>query len=88
MHANRLKPYYDPADHPIEPPNDDLVTPDLQESDLPSDSFVSEVLQDVPRTLSEGISVPATLNVDNADDSEPPITCPEDRFEPAIICAV
>ena len=88
VHANRLKPYYDPADRPIEPPNDDLITPDLQESDLPSDSFVSEVLPDVPSTLSEGNSVPTPLNVDNTEDSEPPITRPEDRFQPAIIRAI
>ena len=58
-------PFYDPADRPIEPPNDELATPHLQESDIPSDSFVSEVLKYVPPTLSAGILVPATLNVDN-----------------------
>ena len=44
VHANRLKPFYDPADRPIDPlqPIDDS-SPDLAESDMPSDSFAPEI---------------------------------------------
>ena len=38
VHTNRLKPFYDPAAHPIDPlPPTDDSPPDLLESDLPSD---------------------------------------------------
>ena len=44
VHANRMKPFVDPALRPIEPPsNDDPSEPYLDESDIPADSFeVSE----------------------------------------------
>ena len=39
VHANRVKPYYDPADRPIVPPDIEDSSPDLSESDMPSSSF-------------------------------------------------
>ena len=44
VHANRMKPFVDPALRPIEPPiDDDPSEPYLDESDIPADSFeVSE----------------------------------------------
>ena len=44
VHANRIKPFVDPALRPIEPPiDDDPSEPYLDESDIPADSFeVSE----------------------------------------------
>ena len=42
VHANRMKPFVDPALRPIEPPsNDDPSEPYLDESDIPADSFES-----------------------------------------------
>ena len=45
VHANRMKPFVDPALRPIEPPiDDDPSEPYLDESDIPADSFeVSEL---------------------------------------------
>ena len=40
VHANRIKPYHDPTDRPIEPPVDDSLSLDLQDADLPPDSFI------------------------------------------------
>ncbi|XP_044164848.1 uncharacterized protein LOC122948816 [Acropora millepora] len=44
VHANRMKPFVDPALRPIEPPiDDDPTEPYLDEADIPADSFeVSE----------------------------------------------
>ena len=40
VHVNRLKPYYDPSDRPLQvPPEDDLQVPYLAEHELPDDSF-------------------------------------------------
>ena len=70
VHANRLKPYHDPADRPIESPNVDLDSPDLQDSDLPADSFESEQPEE-------------PTNATNADvPKEPMITRPEETFTP------
>ena len=70
VHANRLKPYHDPADRPIESPNVDLDSPDLQESDLPADSFESEQPEE-------------PTNATNADvPEEPIISRPEETFTP------
>ena len=57
VHANCLKPFYDPADRPFGPlPPVGDTSPDLTESDLPSDSFVTEELR-------------ITADVDSASDS-------------------
>ena len=40
VHFNRLKPYYDPKDRPVEPPDvDDDSHFSLDEADLPPASF-------------------------------------------------
>ena len=40
VHANRIKPYVDPNDRPIQPPDqDDVTEPYLDPSDIPNDSF-------------------------------------------------
>ena len=40
VHANRMKPFVDPASRPIEPPkNDEPNEPYLDQSDIPIDSF-------------------------------------------------
>eukprot|EP00795_Rhopilema_esculentum_P012828 gene12828-biopygen3009 len=44
VHANRLKPYYDPNDHPIEPPADFDNSSDLTDNDLPYDSFDNDLI--------------------------------------------
>ena len=69
VHANRLKPYYDPADRPIEPPLPDPPPPELSESDLPSDSFTTSHVPPLP----------------TAGSDEPQITRPEDDHPPQII---
>ena len=43
VHANRMKPYYDPDLRPIDPPSvDDPSEPYLEESDIPEDCFEVE----------------------------------------------
>ena len=43
VHANRMKPYHDPQDRPILPPeNDDPDARYLQDSEIPPDSFVQD----------------------------------------------
>lgn len=43
VHVNRMKPYFDPNDRPIQgPPDDDIHAPYLAEHDLPDDSFHPE----------------------------------------------
>ena len=40
VHANRMKPFVDPASRPIDPPVNDVPTePHLHETDIPKDSF-------------------------------------------------
>eukprot|EP00795_Rhopilema_esculentum_P013630 gene13630-biopygen3615 len=48
VHANRLKPYYDPNDRPIEPPADFDNSNDLPDNDLPSDSFDNGLISEEP----------------------------------------
>ena len=71
VHANRMKPYYDPSSRPIvDPPNIEHSS-DLAESDLPEDSF--QTVHDASAPLSR------------SSDEEQPITCPEDDHPPAFI---
>lgn len=43
VHANRMKPFYDPSDRPIQPPTDDPANePFLVASELPDDSFTQD----------------------------------------------
>eukprot|EP00795_Rhopilema_esculentum_P008405 gene8405-biopygen9466 len=84
VHANRLKPYHDPADRPIEPPVDDSSSLDLQDADLPPDSFIP--LQAAPpqentRRIAQQVS-------DTDSSTEPQITRPEDTFTPQVIRGV
>ena len=76
VHANRLKLYCDPSERPVEPPDVRPPSPDLADSDLPTDSFVGD---DTMRSRSNSDVIPA------ADPPEPKITRPEDSFEPMMI---
>ena len=80
VHANRMKPFYDPADCPIVPPiEDDPNEPNLLESDLPDDSFeqpsrpVAEAISPAgasnatPNTITDHSSPPDDNNEDNSD---------------------
>ena len=81
VHANRLKPYHDPADRPIEPPATDPSLPDLSDPDLPPDSFAPE-----PTLPSSQLNAPhIEKNSDVFPSNEPPITRPEDANPPEII---
>ena len=73
VHANRMKPYYDPSVHPVSIPSNTDNSSDLEDTDLPSDSF--DVHTDDDNTASPRPSKPVT---------EPPITPPEDTHAPAI----
>ena len=71
VHANRMKPYYDPSSRPIvDPPNTEQSS-DLAESDLPDDSF--QTVHDASAPLSR------------SSNEDPPITRPEDDHPPAVI---
>ena len=51
VHANRLKPYFEPKDRPIEAPQEDppmANEPYLRDDDLPADSFPSPVSREIP----------------------------------------
>ena len=74
VHANRMKPYYDPSVRPISIPSNIDTFADLADTDLPSDSF--DVRTDDDNTASPRPSTPVTA---------PPITRPEDTHAPAII---
>ena len=73
VHANRLKPYHDPADRPLESPNEDLTSPDLQDSDLPADSFENEQSAEISKATNADLQI------------EPAITRPEETFTPQAI---
>ena len=56
VHANRMKPFVDPALRPIEPPiDDDPSEPYLDESDIPADSF------EVSKSSSRDITIRMSL---------------------------
>ena len=74
VHANRLKPYYDPTDRPICPPDADPETPDLTDADLPSENF-----EDDNRKSQR-------VRADSITDL--PITCPEDVHTPDDIIGI
>ena len=76
VHANRMKLYCDPSDRPVEPPDMRHSSPDLADSDLPTESFVV----DGPlESRSNSEALPGT------DLQEPAITRPEDHYEPQLI---
>ena len=39
VHVNRMKPYVDPNERPIQPPEEEVDEPYLNESDIPDDSY-------------------------------------------------
>ena len=85
VNANRLTPFYDPADSPIEPLLPlDQTSPDLADSDLPPDSFAANAsvlgaADDlVPLSASDILAPPI----------EPAITRPEDFHTPQTIVGV
>ena len=53
VHANLMKPYYDPTERPICPPDTDLVIPDLDDTDLPSESFEDTANARSPDTTTD-----------------------------------
>ena len=88
VHANRLKPFYDPADRPIDPlPPTDDSSPDLPESDLPPDSFAAEELA---ANIAAEIEPPNESNAPSTASrtGEPVIIRPEDIFTPQTITYV
>ncbi|XP_044178256.1 uncharacterized protein LOC122960249 [Acropora millepora] len=80
VHANRMKPFYDPADRPILPPiDDDPNAPNLLESDLPDDSF-EQPSHPAAEAISPDGALDATPNT-IPDDSSPPDDDNEDDSE-------
>eukprot|EP00794_Sanderia_malayensis_P014549 gene14549-16052_t len=75
LHANRLKPFYDPADRPIEPPTEAVPLPDLIDSNLPPDSFTVDPPASPPAAGSPDLTVPDS-------NDEPAISHPEDFHRP------
>eukprot|EP00794_Sanderia_malayensis_P005005 gene5005-5664_t len=75
VHANRLKPFYDPADRPIEPLTEAVPLPDLIDSDLPPNSFVVDPPASRPAAGSPDLTVPDS-------NDEPAISRPEDLHRP------
>ena len=85
VHANPLKPFYDPADRPIEPLLPlDQTSPDLAESDLPPDSFAANA--SVLGAADD--RVPLSASDVPAPPIGPAITRPEDFHTPQTIVDV
>ena len=84
VHANRLKPYFDPNDRPIAAPTIDLSTPDLSDTDLPADSFPADA-NSADKDDPTPDAYPAHSDAHSPTDpeeSEPSITRPEDLHSP------
>eukprot|EP00794_Sanderia_malayensis_P016329 gene16329-17967_t len=81
MHANRLKPFYDPAHRPIEFPTEAASLPYLIDSALPPDSFTVDPPASTPAADSPDLIVPDS-------NDEPAISRPEDFHRPLEIRAV
>lgn len=82
VHANRMKPFYDPSIRPIHPPpNDDTNQPYLQPSDLPDDSFEP----DAPQTNTP--PEPASDVEDEDTSNGAPIHSPDTLAEPDVHAA-
>ena len=76
VHANRLKPCYDPTDRPIVPPASEIDELHLNDVDLPEESFVEQnenLTDEQPQEQGHNNETPF---------NEPMITRPEDRFQP------
>lgn len=50
VHANRIKPYFDPDDRPIEPP-EQIAGDDIEECDIPDQSFQDNDTQEQPNRI-------------------------------------
>ena len=74
VYANRMKPYYDPADRPPEPLIADPCSPDLTNSDLPPDSFANDQAMDQ-----------SILDDSDRGSDVVRITRPEDMYTPDLI---
>ena len=62
VHANRMKPYFDPNDRPIDPPCASNDVFDLSESDLPNDSFAEVTTSTEPEiTRPEDVHPPQEI---------------------------
>jgi len=62
VHANRMKPYFDPNDRPIDPPSDLNDVFELLESDLPKDSFAEDTTSTEPHiTRPEDVYPPQEI---------------------------
>ena len=79
VHANRMKPYYDPSDCPISSPSLDHTTPELSDSDLPPDSFPSSSAPN--ESLLQDTNTD-TRHSDSRVVADVPITRTEDTHEP------
>ena len=63
VHANRMKPFFDPDERPIDPPlDDDPSFPYLDEADIPTEDFESEVV-DLPVQSDSQSSSPVPVPV-------------------------
>ena len=61
VHANRMKPYFDRNDRPIDPPSD-LNVFELVESNLPKDSFAEVTTSTEPQiTRPEDVYPPQEI---------------------------
>ena len=79
VHANRMKPFYDPADRPIVPPDIESFSQDLADSDLPAESFSHD------EELSTNDQSEEHVNSNVPVSDEPQITRPEDFHFPELI---
>ena len=80
VHANRMKPFYDPADRPILPQiDDDPNEPNFLESNLPDVSF-EQPSHPVAKAISPGSASDTSPNT-ITDDSSPPDDNNEDNSE-------
>ena len=86
VHANRMKHFYDPADRPIAPPQeDDPNQLSLQAADLPADSFEPE---------SDNSQTKTSTTIDTAPDQDngelpngPPVDSSDVLKEPDVYAA-
>lgn len=82
VHANRMKPYYDPSDRPIQPPPDDPPNESfLSASELPEDSFIPDDDTQVMHTNSE------SAQEANAESHSPSVDSSDSLADPDVYAA-
>lgn len=82
VHANRMKPFYDPSDRPIQPPTDDPANePFLLASELPDDSFTQD--NSTPLVPTNSDQAPEANN----DSNSTPVDSPDSLAEPDVYAA-